>query len=224
MTVEFTPLSRSNLLAHLGITAGDPHGGVAIHNAILATNSQPGHASAAHITTLEDLVTIANGHTTDINFLKAANISAQEVRQEHNHTVKQSLSTTWQDITGSTYDFTPVGATGETKITFILHSHAASDSASAPAHFSTRLNIDGSVQANSKVYNRVESGSVTSDEDFTRIHTVPTWGVTEKTIAFQATEFTGFPTKIGETYGYDQTSPSSQLTQTNLIIIEWLIS
>lgn len=223
MTVELTPLSRSNLLEHLGITAGDPHGGVAIHAAILATSSQPGHASAAHITTLDQLVTLTNGHTTDINFLKSANISAQEIRQEYNHTVKQSLSTTWQDIDGGSFDFTPVGSTGETKITFILHSHAASDSASVPGRFSTRLNIDGTVQDNSQVFNRVESGAVNYDEDFTRIHTVPTWGTTEKTIAFQATEFTGYPTKIGETYGYDQTAISAQKTQTNLIIIEWLV-
>lgn len=219
---DLTLQERVNLLAHAAITAGDPHGGVAIHNAILATSSQQGHSSAAHITALEAATAGVAANAAAIVLLNG--LGVQSVRQEHNHTINQSLSTTWQDITGGTYDFTPIGATGETKITFILHSHAASNSTSVPARFSTRLNIDGAVQTNSKVYNRFESGAVTSDEDFTRIHTVPTWGATQKTIAFQATEFTGFPTKIGETYSYDQTIPSAQLTQTNLIIIEWLTS
>ena len=215
---DITLPERASLLTHAAITAGDPHGGVAIHNAIIATSSIQGHASPAQITDLE-----AAKAGVAANAAAIAGIQVQGVRQEHNHTINQSLSTTWQDITGGTYDFTPIGATGETKITVILYSHAASNSSSAPARFSTRLEIDGAIQANSKVYNRFESGAVTSDEDFTRIYTVPTWGATEKTIAFRAAEMSGFPTKIGETYGYDQTTSSAQKTQTNLIIVEWLV-
>lgn len=112
----------------------------------------------------------------------------QAVVREYNPSAKQALTTSYADVNGSDYSFTPVSATST--IVYTYKFQIAQDNADTIFSVSTKLQVDGVDETESAtVHAGGDLGGGLAGYDFVDYtYAIQSWGTTAKTIKMRAKE------------------------------------
>lgn len=118
---------------------------------------------------------------------------------------KQSLTTTYADIAGSSEPYTPLSEANGSIVVYEYSFQLASDDVAEEALAHVRLVVGGSVASGSmKNFRSTSSTGYRGDLFVTYRHAVPSWGKTERTMKLQGREYSSTgDTKVHEAVHVD---------------------
>tara|TARA_R110000787_G_scaffold19519_2_gene58457 strand:+ start:88 stop:546 length:459 start_codon:yes stop_codon:yes gene_type:complete len=105
----------------------------------------------------------------------------QQVLEPYNPSAAQTLTTTYTDIDGSDYSFTPVSASSEIHYEYSL----MASTPDAVGIWNMKLMVDGVEETESK-----GGQSFDYQDTYDYQYAVPSWGTSAKTIKLQARDYT----------------------------------
>lgn len=145
----------------------------------------------------------------------------QSVVQEYDPSAAQSLTTTYADINGSDYSFTPVSASSE--IVYEYNFQLACDTGTTSNIAHGKLLVDGVDETESKLTWRMggNTNGAFPDGHIVYRKLIASWGTSAKTVKMQARESgSGDVFKVHETF-YSDGAATSVLVRALLTITEY---
>jgi hypothetical protein len=130
---------------------------------------------------------------------------------EYDPSAAQALTTTYADVDGSDYSFTPVSASSTIvyKYSFQHSVVAAND-----GYTYFRLLVDGTAETESEAVMSMETTNVFAQAFETYCYTIQSWGMSAKTIKMQGKEnAAGVDVKLHETYPGGLVRATLQITE-----------
>lgn len=173
----------------------------------------------------EDTWTMNGSYDSSGNLKQVVGVSQpgnvlQHVVQTYNPSAAQAMTTSYADISGSSYSFTPVSASST--IVYKYHFHLATDTATQSNIFHAKLIVDASEETEStttlRAAENVAGGYGGSEMSY--VHSLSSWGTSAKTIKLQGREYNNsLDVKLFETVVVDG-AISALLKRATLEIVE----
>lgn len=130
---------------------------------------------------------------------------------EYDPSAAQTLTTTFADVNGSDYSFTPVS--GSSVLLYRL-SFQHSVTAANDGNTNFQLLVDGSVETESICAMSMETTNIFSQQFENYRYTIQSWGTSAKTVKMQAKEnAAGVDVKLHATYAGELVRATLQITE-----------